>query len=230
MTKQLELKEIPRIIYLLKPEFTVKGNFNPVEELDGVFYSDDEKILNIEGLPFIIDNKMWFNDQELIFRKKSNEKDIIFNKNSLILFEVKNRFSGTSTDSAVNVELKEELLNLFSKVSIFYQINIEKYTDLENVQIFLFYDTIPKEGYEDILKQAFYDYFKDKINFHLKFNFNLFLLLLHIFAYNTKNLMDKIKFLELKIKENENNLLKKNSDLKEIIDKLKLEEKIKTKK
>ena len=133
MTEQLELKEIPRIIYLLKPEFTVKGNFNPVEELDGVFYSDDEKILNIEGIPFIIDNKMWFNDQELIFRKKSNEKDIIFNKNSLILFEVKNRFSGTSTDSAVNVELKEELLNLFSKVSIFYQINIEKYSDLENV-------------------------------------------------------------------------------------------------
>ena len=70
----------------MKPEFTVKGNFNPVEELDGVFYSDDEKILNIEGLPFIIDNKMWLNDQELIFRKKSNEKDIIFNKNSLILF------------------------------------------------------------------------------------------------------------------------------------------------
>ena len=42
--------------------------------------------------------------------------------------------------------------------------------------------------------------------------------------------MDKIKFLELKIKENENNLLKKNSDLKEIIDKLKLQEKIQSQK
>ena len=42
--------------------------------------------------------------------------------------------------------------------------------------------------------------------------------------------MDKIKFLELKIKENENNLLKKNRDLKEIINKLKLEEKIKNQK
>ena len=134
---------------------------NPVEEFDGAFYIYDEKNLDIKGLPFIIDNKMRFDGSELIFIKKSNITNITFNKNSLILFEIKNRFPGTSQNSDVKVELEEELINLFSKVSIFYQINMGKYKELENVQIVLFYDTIAKEGYEEIWKKAFNNYFKD---------------------------------------------------------------------
>jgi len=161
MIEQLQLIEIPRNIYPFKPKFTVIDKFNPVEEFDGAFYTYDEKNLDIKGLPFIIDNKMWFNGSELIFIKKSNITNKTFNKNSLILFEIKNRFPGTSQNSDVNIELEKKLINLFSKVSIFYQINTEKYKELENVQIILFYDTIAKEGYEEILKQAFNNYFKD---------------------------------------------------------------------
>ena len=80
------------------------------------------------------------------------------------------------------------------------------------------------------MKQAFYDYFKDKNQLSSKVQFQCIFIITSYFAYHTKNLMDKIKFLELKIKENENNLLKKNSDLKEIIDKLKLQEKIQSQK
>ena len=232
MSEQLKLTEIPRIIYPFKPEFTINEKFNPIEELDGVFYSFDEKILNIEGLPFIIDNKLSFNDQELIFEQNSNVKNITFYKNSLILFEIKNRFPGTNVDSDVEVELEEELFNLFSKVSIFYQINMEKYEELEKVQIVLFYDTIAKEGYEDILKQAFHNYFKDKSKLSSKVEFLCIFIITSYFAYNTKNLMDKIKYLELKTIENEKKgetFDKESNNLKEIIAKLKSEDRIKCK-
>ena len=233
MSEELQLTEIPRIIYPFKTEFTDKEKYNPVEELDGVFYSYDEKILNIEGLPFIIDNKMWFNGEELIFKNKSNAKKIIFNQDSLILFEIKNRFPGTSTDSVLKDDLEEELFHLFSKVSIFYQINKEKYEELKNVQIFLFYDTIAKEGYDNILKQAFYSYFKDKKQLSSKVQFQCIFIITSYFAYNTKNLMDRVKYLELKAIENEKNretLMKESNNLKEKIDKLKSEDKIKNKK
>ena len=89
MIEQLQLIEIPRIIYPFKPQFTVIDKCNPVEEFDGAFYTYNEKNLDIKGLPFIIDNKMRFKGSELIFIKKSNITNIIFNKNFLIIFEIK---------------------------------------------------------------------------------------------------------------------------------------------
>ena len=44
MIEQLQLIEIPKIIYPFKPQFTVIDKCNPVEEFYGAFYTYDEKI------------------------------------------------------------------------------------------------------------------------------------------------------------------------------------------
>ena len=65
-----------------------------MEELVGVFYFEKEEKIHVKKLPFIIDDSIeWISNFDYI----ANIDDYIeFQKNSLVLNEVKNRFPGTN--------------------------------------------------------------------------------------------------------------------------------------
>ena len=140
----------------------------PMDELDGAFFSPNEVALDLESLPFIEDHKLEINQKSgKRFNVTFSDEKIKFHKNSLILIEVKNSFPYFNKDKEneekkINKEanitneqeteleldtkaLTKELFIALKKAEVFYQKYKENYSEMNNVQLLFFYDSVRKK-------------------------------------------------------------------------------------
>ena len=182
-------KELPRVIYHFLAQDNKIIQLMDLEELDGVFYLQEKETLMINDLPFIVDDILEAKDSKFDFTIQ-NSDCIQFKENSLVLLEVKNRFPGTShatPKEEIEKDLKNELIILCDKVLAFYELYNERFKDIKNIRIILFYDVIRKSNYDSVLSNTFKQYFnkrelvniKKMIQFHSLLSY---LLILHILS------------------------------------------------
>ena len=220
---KFKAKELPRVIYLFLKDDNKK--IMDLEELDGVFYLPKKETLKINDLPFIIDDRYEAHNSKFEFMLQNNDY-IQFDKNSLVLLEVKNRFPGTNNASSkkqIDNELRSELINLLDKVLAFYELYNERFENIEKIMIILFYDVIPKSNYDEVLSNVFNKYFYNKrlIEIKNKIQFQCTFIISSYFAYTIKNFFDKINAIELKMNENERKLDNEMASLKKNLHKIK---------
>ena len=183
---------------------TKKRRIVEMEEIDGVFYLENDEEIKINELPFIIDDILEFQGSKFEYTAE-NINFINFKRKSLLLMEVKNRFPE-------NDFLVKEIKKALSKSMTFYHLFGERYKDIEKLRIMFFYNAIPKKNYDDILSKTMKDYFgrnniKNKIQFQFIFITSSYL------AYNFKYIKDKTDDLENKYQ----NLVKKVNFLSEAL-------------
>jgi len=146
--KTFRFKVLPKVIFCFKP-LDKSIDIKDIVELDGIFYSKNEKILNIKDLPFLDDdiikrNKEFYSLQNKIkfkFEVGLNDK-IIFDKNSLNLFEIKSRFLNNYPKDKIN--LKTEVSCLLEKVIIFHDLYRDRFDSFDKVKIIFLYDSFRK--------------------------------------------------------------------------------------
>ena len=141
----LNPEELPRVFYNFDPRlFQSLGKLEndntqkraiEMEELDGVFFLEKEAKLDIEKLPFIIDDMVEIQGGEFNFKFLENNNILKFNEKTLILLEVKNRFPD---------DLEKEINILLSKTMSFHQLYEERFKEIKNIRIMFFCDAIPK--------------------------------------------------------------------------------------
>jgi len=160
-----------------------------MEEIDGVFYLENDMEIKVNELPFIIDDILEIQNSKFEYTAE-NIDFLKFKRKSLLLLEVKNRFPE-------NNYLVKEIKKALSKSMTFYHLFEERYKNIEKLRIMFFYNVIPKKNYDEILTKTVKDYFgrnniKNKIQFQFIFITSSYL------AYNFKNLKDKTDDLENK--------------------------------
>ena len=178
-----------------------------MEELDGVFFLEKEAKLDIEKLPFIIDDMVEIQGGEFNFKFLENNNILKFNEKTLILLEVKNRFPD---------DLEKEINILLSKTMSFHQLYEERFKEIKNIRIMFFYDAIPKYNYDEELLKTINHFFKGKSEIRKKIQFQFVFITSSYLAFNFKNLKDKIDVLENEIsslKAKNTVLTEKNSNL-----------------
>ena len=221
LMNKFKQKGLPRVIYHFLEDGKQITKLMDLEELDGVFYLQRKESLEIKDLPFIVDDILEADNSKFDFTIQNNDC-IQFNENSLVLLEVKNRFPGTmKATSKENIEkdLKNELIILCDKVLAFYELYNERYEEIKKIRIILFYDVIPKTGYDIILSNTFKQYFNKEglIDIKNKIQFQFTFILSSYFAYTIQNLSEKINLLEMEIIENKSEMESLKSNLLKII-------------
>ena len=103
-------------------------------ELEGLFYFEKEQILELKELPFI--NEDIVKNHNNNFKFQASDNAITFNKNSLILLEIKNRFP--SNDPKNKESLERVMDSILDKVIIFYDIYKERFPDIKKVKLIFF--------------------------------------------------------------------------------------------
>ena len=206
----LNQNELPKVIYNFDPylfQNNIKGKNDAtkkrvieMEELDGVFYFEKKAELNIEKLPFIIDDIVEIKRNKFDFEILENNNVLKFDENTLILLEVKNRFPD---------DLAKEINILLSKTMIFHQLYEERFKNMKNIRIIFFYDAIPKYNYNEELLKIINHFFQDKREIREKILFQFIFITSSYLAFNFKNLNERIDELEKEISF----LKEKNSNL-----------------
>jgi len=213
----LNPEELPRVFYNFDPRlFQSLGKLEndktqkraiEMEELDGVFFLEKEAKLDIEKLPFIIDDMVEIQGGEFNFKFLENNNILKFNEKTLILLEVKNRFPD---------DLEKEINILLSKTMSFHQLYEARFKEIKNIRIMFFYDAIPKYNYDEELLKTINHFFKGKSEIRKKIQFQFVFITSSYLAFNFKNLKDKIDVLENEIsslKAKSAVLTEKNSNL-----------------
>ena len=168
-----------------------------IVELDSIFYSKNKEILNIKNLPFLDDdiikrNKDSYNLQNNIkFKFEAGINDeIIFDKNSLNLFEIKSRFQ--NNDPNDKKYLKAEVGSLLEKVIIFHDLYKERFGSFDKVKVIFFYDSVRKEGYDKILLSKIEEFINSNIFLEDKFEFQIIFIAKSFLDFGFKSLSDRI--------------------------------------
>ena len=218
--KNFGFEDLPRAIYCFKP-LDISINIKEIVELDSIFYSKNEEKLNIKELPFLDDdiikrNKEFYSkNNEIKFKFEAGINDeIIFDKNSLNLFEIKSRFPTNNPNDKRYLET--EVDSLFEKVIIFHELYKERFVFFDKVKVIFFYDSVRKEGYEKILVSKINEFINAHKSLADKFEFQIIFIPSSFFAIGIKNLTDKINFLETLVTQNNiiiNNLKISNENL-----------------
>ena len=206
----LNQNELPKVIYNFDPylfQNNIKGKNDAtqkrtieMEELDGVFYFEKKAELNIEKLPFIIDDIVEIKRNKFDFEILENNNVLKFDENTLILLEVKNRFPD---------DLAKEINILLSKTMIFHQLYEERFKNMKNIRIIFFYDAIPKYNYNEELLKIINHFFQDKREIREKILFQFIFITSSYLAFNFKNINERIDELEKEVSF----LKEKNSNL-----------------
>ena len=204
--KTFRFEDLPRIIFCFKPldnSIVIKD----IIELDSIFYSKNREILNIKNLPFLNDdiikrNKDSYNLQNKIkFKFETGINDeIIFDKNSLNLFEIKSRFPNNDPDD--KRYLKAEVGSLLEKVIIFHDLYKQRFGSFDKVKVIFFYDSIRKEGYDDILLSKIEEFINSNKFLADKFEFQIIFIATSFLAFGMKSLSDRVDRLEIFIIQN----------------------------
>ena len=158
-----------------------------MEELDGVFYLETKKSIEIEQLPFIIDDILEIEDSTFKYTAQ-NSKSIEFGAKTLFLLEVKNKFPELE-----NVE--KELFNVFNKAMTFYELYKERFSDIEKIRIIFFYDSVIKKNYDKILNKSIQRYFNKKKNIKYKVQFQFIFITSSYLSFNYQYLNQRIDIL-----------------------------------
>ena len=178
-----------------------------------------EKIVT-KHLPFIIDDTVEFLDNSFNFSIENKDANqLLFDKGTIILLEVKNRFPDN---------LEKEINIILNKTLNFYQLYEERYKNIEKLRIIFFYDAIPKKNYDKSLLKIINNFFINKDQIRDKIQFQFIFITSSYIAFNYRYLKDKIEDLERTIKENNskfqnevNELKDKNSKLENEVNELK---------
>ena len=213
----LNQEELPRVVYNFDPysfQNVVKGEKDDaqkraieMEELDGVFFVEKEAKLDIEKLPFIIDDIVEIKGDKFNFEILENTNILKFDEKTLILLEVKNRFPD---------DLAKEINILLGKTISFHQLYEERFKNIKNIRVMFFYDAIPKYNYDEELLKIINHFFQDKSEIREKIQFQFIFITSSYLAFNFKNLKDRIDELEKEIsflKEKNSNLEKNVKEL-----------------
>ena len=204
--KTFRFEELPRVIFCFKP-LDKSIDIKDIVELDGIFYSKNEQILNIKDLPFLDDdiikrNKEFYNLQNKIkfkFEAGLNDK-IIFDKNSLNLFEIKSRFPNNDPNDKRN--LKTEVGSLLEKVIIFHDLYKERFGSFDKVKVIFFYDSVRKEGYDNILLSKINEFINSNKFLADIFEFQIIFIATSFLAIGIKSISDRTDRLETIITQN----------------------------
>ena len=178
-----------------------------IVELDSIFYSKNKEILNIKNLPFLDDdiikrNKDSYNLQNTIkFKFEAGINDeIIFDKNSLNLFEIKSRFP--NNDPTDKRYLKAAIGSLLEKVIIFHDLYKERFGSFDKVKVIFFYDSVRKEGYDEILLSKIEEFINSNKFLVDKFEFQIIFIATSFLDFGIKSLSDRVDRLETFIIQN----------------------------
>ena len=206
-------EELPRVIYNFDPdsinkeeeekegkeeknkaleESEIKKRNIAIEEIDGIFYVEKYNEININKLPFIIDDVIDIQGSSFEFNFENNDSFFNFDAGTLVLLEVKNRFPD---------DLEKEIYISLNKVMSFYQLYEERYKNIAKLRIMFFYDAIPKKNYDKKLIQILNRFFADKDEIRNKIQFQFIIINSSYLAFNFKYLKDKIDKLEAEFKE-----------------------------
>ena len=156
-----------------------------IEELDGIFYVENEIQIDTQKLPFIMDDILDNQGQQFEFELRTNNF-LKFNAKTLILFEVKNRFPEN---------MEKEMYILLNKAMDFYQLYKERYDNIEKIRIIFFYDAVPKDNYDSELLRILNNFFKDK-DIKKKIQFQIIFIASSYIAFNFKYLKERIDNIE----------------------------------
>ena len=173
------------IIDLISPKIKIPE----LEEIDGAFYLENDIEIKLNELPFIIDNILEIQKSKLGYTAK-NINFINFQRNTLLLFEMKNKFPE-------NNYLVKAIKKSLSKSMTFYHLFEGRFKNIEKLRIMLFYNEMPKKNYDEILLNTMKDYFR-KNEIQNKIQYQLVFITSSYLAYNFKSLKDKIDDLENK--------------------------------
>ena len=185
----LNQNELPKVTYNFDPylfQNNIKGKNDAtqkraieMEELDGVFYLEKEVKLDIEKLPFVIDEIVEIKGNKFDFEIQENNNILKFGENTLILLEVKNRFPD---------DLAKEINILLSKTMIFHQLYEERFKNIKNIRVMFFYDAIPKYNYDEELLKMINHFFQGKSEIREKIQFQFIFITSSYLAFKFKNL------------------------------------------
>ena len=227
LIKTFRFEDLPRVIFCFKP-LDNSIDIKDIVELDSIFYSKNKEILNIKNLPFLDDdiikrNKESYSLQNKIkFKFEAGVKDeITFDKNSLNLFEIKNRFP--NNDPNDKRYLKTEVCSLLEKVIIFHELYKERFGSFDKVKVIFFYDSVRKEGYDNILLSKIEKFINSNKFLADKFEFQIIFIATSFLAFGIKSLSDRVENLETNITQNNiiiNGLNEGLNDLKVRVEKL----------
>ena len=235
--KTFRFEDLPRVIFCFKP-LDKSIDIKDIVELDGIFYSKNKEVLNIKDLPFLDDNiikrnKEFYSEQNKIkfkFEVGINE-EIIIDKNSLNLFEIKSRFP--NNDPKNKRYLKTEVGSLLEKVIIFYDLYKERFGSFDKVKVIFFYDSVRKEGYDNILLSKIDEFINSNKFLEDKFEFQIIFIATSFLDIGIKSISDRTDLLETIITQNNimindlnsrvEKLLKENQVLRDEIDLLKID-------
>ena len=195
--KTFRFEDLPRVIFCFKP-LDKSIDIKDIVELDSIFYSKNKEILNIKNLPFLDDdiikrNKDSYNLKNTIkFKFEAGINDeIIFDKNSLNLFEIKSRFS--NNDPNDKRYLKAEVGSLLEKVIIFHDLYKERFGSFDKVKVIFFYDSVRKEGYDDILLSKIEEFINSNKFLADKFEFQIIFIGTFFLDFGFKSLSDRLE-------------------------------------
>jgi len=153
--KTFRFEDLPRVIFWFKP-LDKSIDIKDIVKLDGIFYSKNKEVINIKDLPFLDDDIIKRNKEFYSLQKKTKFKfevginnEITFDKNSLNLFYVKSRFPNNAPKD--KRYLKTEVGYLLEKAIIFHDLYKERFGSFDKVKVIFFYDSVRKEGYDNIL-------------------------------------------------------------------------------
>lgn len=228
--KTFKFEDLPRVIFCFKP-LDKSIAIRDIVELDSIFYSKNKEILNIKNLPFLDDDIIKRNKDSYTLQNKNKFKfeagindEIIFDKNSLNLLEIKSRFP--SNDPNDKRYLKAEVGYLLEKVIIFHDLYKERFGSFDKVKVIFFYDSVRKEGYDEILLSKIGESINSNKFLADKFEFQIIFIATSFLAFGIKSLSDKVDRLETLIIQNNirvEKLSKENQELRDEIDLLKKE-------
>ena len=142
------------------------------------------------------------------------------------LFEIKSRFP--NNDPNDKRYLKAEVGSLLEKVIIFHDLYKERFGSFDKVKVIFFYDSVRKEGYDEILLSKIEEFINSNKFLVDKFEFQIIFIETSFLDFGFKSLSDRIDRLEIFIIQNNiiNNrrvekLSKENQELRDEIDLLK---------
>ena len=203
--------DLPRVIFCFKP-LDSNNKIKDIIELDSIFYSQNQEVLDFKSLPFIDDDTAKKIDSSLQFEAGLNK--IEFHKNSLNLFEIKNRFPSNKDKAKDNI--KVEMDSLLEKTKIFHDLYKDRFK-YEKIKILFFYDSVRKKGFNNIILNSLKDFLKKNKYLDNKIELQIIFITTSYFAIGVKSLNDKCSYLQSQI----DSLQKEISELNQNIDNIK---------
>ena len=184
LIKNYEFINLPRVIFCFKDNNN-SNTIKDIVELDGIFYFEKEQLLNLKELPFINEDivKKDIDDK---YKFEACDNLITFNEKSLILLEIKSRFP--SNDPKNKESLDKVMDSMLDKVIVFYDIYKVRFKDIKTVKLIFFYDSVRKEGYDQIIVQKINNFIIYNTFLKSLFQFQIVFIASSFFAIGVKTL------------------------------------------